>query len=125
MATPVTAKIDIPLVLWRLVPTAEYLWKGNGPGLYADIGEWRSPDIPKPTEVQVYAEWDKYLTEKTASDSADATLRNQVLTLAGSAVGVQIDQLTAAQVRALVAILLWKAGALTSTGAVKPLNQWV
>lgn len=70
MATPTTTKIDIPLMLGRLVPTAEYHWKGNGYGTYADIGEWRSPEIPKPTESAVYAEWDVYLAQKAQIDAA-------------------------------------------------------
>lgn len=64
MPTPFTEKIDIPLMLWRIKPEAEYHWKGSGYGTYADIGEWRSPDIPKPTEAEVYAEWDVYLKEQ-------------------------------------------------------------
>ncbi len=54
----------------------------------------------------------------------DSALRTLIINLAQSAVGLQVDALTAAQTRALVAILLYKQGALTPTGAVKPLNQW-
>lgn len=54
-----------------------------------------------------------------------AALRQRVRTVAQSAVGVQFDQLTAAQLRALLAILLWKQDALDSTGAVRPLADWV
>lgn len=72
MATAITTKIDIPLVLGRLVPLAEFQWKGDGFGLYSDIGEWRSPAIPKPTESAVYAEWDVYLAEKTQADALRA-----------------------------------------------------
>jgi hypothetical protein len=57
-------------------------------------------------------------------ESGNSLLRTRVLQIAQSAVGTQVDQLTANQVRALVAILLWKAGALTPQGAVKPLGQW-
>lgn len=64
MSTLLDTKIDIPLMLSRLAPTAEYHWRGNGYGLYSDIGEWRSPDILKPTEAEVYAEWDIYLLER-------------------------------------------------------------
>lgn len=64
-----------------------------------------------------------------AADSADeqirSTLRNQVLSVAGSAEGVLLTDLTAAQVKALVAVLLWKAGGLTNDGHVKALNEWV
>lgn len=60
-----------------------------------------------------------------AALTATDTLREQIKTVAQSAVGVAYDQLTAAQVRALVAILLWKQGALNNDGTVKPLGQWV
>jgi hypothetical protein len=59
-------------------------------------------------------------------DAADAqALRQKVLTLAQSAVGVPVDQLTAVQVRALIAVLLHKAGALDKTGAIKALDSWL
>lgn len=70
MSTPTTNPIDIPLMLGRLVPLAEYHWKGSGFGLYSDIGEWRTPEIPKPSEAEVYAEWDIYLVEKAQHDAA-------------------------------------------------------
>jgi hypothetical protein len=47
-----------------------------------------------------------------------------VRTLAGGAAGKLITNLTASEVRALVAVLLWKAGALTPDGAVRPLDEW-
>lgn len=62
--------------------------------------------------------------EIQAGVDADA-LRQRVRTVAQSAVGVQFDQLTAVQLRALVAILLWREGALDNTGAVRPLVDWV
>jgi hypothetical protein len=52
-------------------------------------------------------------------------LRQRVLTIAQSAVGTQIDLLTAVQVRALIAVLLWKGGALDKAGVVKPLTDWI
>lgn len=69
MSTPTTTKIDILLMLGRLVPKAEYGWKGNGYGVYADIGDWRNAALPKPTEAQIYAAWDTYLSEKAQSDA--------------------------------------------------------
>lgn len=51
--------------------------------------------------------------------------RQLVLQVAQSAVGLRFDALTAAQTRALVAILLWKEGALTGGGFVRPLSEWV
>lgn len=62
--------------------------------------------------------------EQQAGQEA-AALRQQVIVLAQSAVGVRADLLTAPQVRALQAILLWQAGALDKAGAVRPLVDWV
>ena len=42
-----------------------------------------------------------------------------------SAVGKAYDALTAEQVRALFAKMLWEAGALNNDGTVKPLGEWV
>lgn len=85
---------------------------------------WKLP-LPQPSEAQIIA-------AAAASEAAEAqrqteatTLRQHVLTLAQSAVGIRIDQLTAAQVRALFAILLRKEGALKADGTVRPLAEWV
>ncbi len=51
-------------------------------------------------------------------------LRQQILTLAQSAVGVSLDALTAGQRNSLIAILLWKAGGVTPQMTVAPLGQW-
>lgn len=72
--TPTTEKIDVPLMLWRINPAAAYHWKGNGYGTYDDIGDWRSPDIPQPTEAEVYAEWDKYLKEQSTKAEKRITI---------------------------------------------------
>lgn len=74
------------------------------------------------------ADWPAAQIELAAHDQerADAAaLRQRVRTLAQSAVGVAIDQLTAGQVRALFAILLYREGALDKNGIVRPLIEWV
>lgn len=71
MATPTTTKIDIPLILGILAPSAEYHWKGDGWGVYADIGAWRSPAIPQPSESEIYVAWDAYLIS-SAAEAANA-----------------------------------------------------
>lgn len=55
--------------------------------------------------------------------ATDNTLSN-IKTLAQSAVGVQIGSLTNAQVRALLAVLLWKAGGIKEDGTINKLNYW-
>ena len=66
---------------------------------------------------------------KRFSDSVDEAkvkvLKNQIISTAQTAVGVRVDQLTAAQVRSLFAIVLFKEGAIDSALRVKPLLQWV
>lgn len=52
-------------------------------------------------------------------------LREAIKTIAQSAVGETLDNLTQAQLKALVAILLWKAGAVESNLTIRPLGQWV
>lgn len=59
-----------------------------------------------------------------AADDA-AALRSQILTLAQSAVGVSLGQLTAGQRNALIAGLLWRMGALTPDLHVRPLAEWL
>lgn len=57
--------------------------------------------------------------------SDDDKLRAAIVSVAQSAVGVTINDLTAAQVKALLAVLLAKNGAINpDTLAINPLNQW-
>lgn len=117
MTTPYTDKIDMPLVLWRINPAMEYHWKASGWGTYADIGEWRSPDIPKPTEAAVYAEWDVYLIEQgQVAETTNA--------LDQSIEGASVEDLTPKQVKAVVALLLSKVNGLTIEGKIKSFQQW-
>lgn len=52
-------------------------------------------------------------------------LRAALLTRAQSAVGKRLDDLTAAERNALVALLLFKEGAISSDLHVQPLAEWV
>jgi hypothetical protein len=115
--------------LWKalayLFPNAHnlagYVIQDDGNGPY--IAQWGLPD-PQPTETELAAAIVAYDAAQAQRDTEAAALRQQIITLAQSAVGVRIDNLTAAQVRALVAILLWKGGALDKDGNVRPLGQW-
>lgn len=60
-----------------------------------------------------------------AEGPAAAAARALVLATAQTAAGVAYGNLTAAQVRALLAVLLWQAGALDEAGRVRPLAAWV
>lgn len=87
--------------------------------------EWSGP-LPDTPTPQQSADAASAREAAEAQDRADAaTLRARVLSVAQGAVGQQLDTLTAVQVRALMAILLWQAGGLTRSGAVRPLSEWV
>lgn len=88
------------------------------------IAVWNLPGSP-PTDAALLAAITAYDAAQ-ATQAAEATaLRQQVVSLAQSAVGQSIAGLTAAQVRALLALLLFNAGAITAQGTVKPLSDWV
>lgn len=101
--------------------------------LFLEAGQVRSmlaSDWPPPLPTDpTQAEIDAALAAKAAKQQQDlldaAALRTRVRTLAQSAVGVQIDQLSGAQVRALIAILLHKQSAIDKNGAIRPLTEWV
>lgn len=64
--------------------------------------------------------------EAAAAAAADAeALRQQIIALAQSAVGVTLSALTTAQRSALTACLLWKAGGVTNDMKVKALADWL
>ena len=88
------------------------------------IAQWNLPQ-PQPTDAELQAAETAYDAAQAQRQADSAALRQQVVTLAQSAVGLPINTLTAAQVRALVAVLLWKAGALDKNGNVNPLGSWM
>jgi hypothetical protein len=117
--------------------TAEIVAAGGGPLTvdaiqYSDAGE-----PPGRTErVTVFldgatvrsapeAEAPALIAAAEAERTAQQQLRQRIVTLAQSAVGVSIDVLTAAQRNALIACLLYKEGAITTAGVVRPLGEWL
>ena len=54
---------------------------------------------------------------------ANDGLRDAVKTLAQSTAGVALNDLTALQIKVLVAILLWQAGAIDADLKIKPLAE--
>lgn len=88
------------------------------------IALWNLPQ-PQPDAAALTTAEAAYDAAQATAQSDAAALRSQVITLAQSAVGVTLANLTAAQVRALVAILLRKEGALSADGTIRPLAQWV
>ncbi len=119
------------MALWKalkhLYPDADPFWDyriRREPDGSEGIILWNLPQ-PQPTETEIAAASTAYEAAETTRQQQAATLRQQVLTRAHSAVGIRIDQATAAQVRALFAILLRKEGALKADGTVRPLADWV
>lgn len=60
-----------------------------------------------------------------AEAAASTQLKQQIVSLAQSAVGMLLSDLTTAQRSALTACLLWKAGGVTGDMKVKPLAGWL
>jgi len=102
-------------------PISDYEIRDDGAGPY--IAAWHLAQA-QPTLAQLQAASDAYDAAQAAAASAASALRAQVIAIAQSAVGVSIANLTAVQVRALLAVLLWEEGALTDVGAVRPLGEW-
>lgn len=58
--------------------------------------------------------------------SAKTIALNSIISTAQSSVGVALNNLTATQVRSLLALMLFQMGGVNpSTLAVNPLNQWI
>ncbi len=102
-------------------PLIDYRIEDSGNG--STITAWNLPD-PQPSAAQLQAASDAYDAQQAQQASDAAALRTLVRNTAQSAVGVALTSLTAAQVRALLAVLLWKNGALDKSGTVRPLDEW-
>lgn len=103
-------------------PLVDYILRDNGDG-NPYIAVWSLQD-PQPTAEQIAAAIAAYDAARSAEQATATALRNQVRALANSAAGKAITDLTAGEVRALLAILLHKAGAIANNGAVRPLGEW-
>lgn len=117
--------MNIPNALKQLFPTADPLrdWRVQDNGSGAAIVMWNL-QATQPTPAQLQAASDAYDVAAAQAASDASTLHTQVVTVATTAVGTLITNLTANQVRALLAVLLWKQNALTPLGAVRPLAEW-
>jgi hypothetical protein len=81
------------------------------------------PTDPTPAEIQAALAARQAAAQQAQSDAL--ALRQRIVTLAQSAVGVSIDALTAGQRNALLACMLYKAGGIDKDGVVRPLNTWL
>jgi hypothetical protein len=91
----------------------------------ADWLATRGPLPPDPTPQQTTDAIAAIEAARVAARAAAAAKRQQILTIAQTAVGVRIDLLTAVQIRALFAVILWKEDAIDAGLLVRPLSEWV
>lgn len=65
------------------------------------------------------------ITTKSPEQEAKAQNLDRIKTAAQAAVGVALADLTTGQIKALMAVLLWRAGGVNTDGTVKPLGEWL
>lgn len=94
-------------------------------GSYAELVETWKDARPVPTDAQLQTAWAAYEAGLAQASSDAQAARTALLTAAQGTVGIALDQLTLAQLRALVGCLLYKEGALTADVKIRPLAQWV
>lgn len=93
-----------------------------------EASAWLATRGPLPTDPTQQESDAAVLALQQAAQQAQADaaqLRQQVVTIAQSAVGVRVDLLTAPQVRALFAAVLWQEGALKPDLTIRPLADWI
>jgi len=109
-----------------LYPTArpldDYELRDDGNGVVY-LAVWNLPGDP-PTAQQIADAIAAYDAAQAAAAQQASQLRTTIRTLAAGTAGKSKGSLTASEVRALLAVLLWKAGAVASDGTVRPLDSW-
>jgi len=60
-----------------------------------------------------------------AAEVARQEFRQRIVDIAQSAVGIALNDLTAVQIKALIAVMLYRMGGVSEDMEVKPLNEWV
>lgn len=111
----------------RLRPRAEFELTQDGTTNNGEpyLSVYVDPDgQPPPSVAELSAAAAAIDAEREAAQLAAAQLRAQVRTTAVGAVGKVYNTLAAGEVRALLAVLLWRAGALGNDGTVQPLEEW-
>lgn len=103
---------------------------GFPPTITVETGEDRCWVTCEPEQfdavVQVVSRHDAATIDAAMAQAiADQSMiRSLVTATAQTAAGVGLGALTPAQVRSLLAIVLYQAGGVTADGKVKPLAQW-
>lgn len=118
MALP--AEADIPFILSRIRPGADWGWKGGAYNDPANI-EWRDAGQTLPTLAELEAEWTIIAGETVTANTVRQQLKTAYAPLAGTAVG----SLTNPQLVLLVEILCYIMGGVDEkTRVLLPANQW-
>lgn len=77
-----------------------------------------------PEEVSEEGQRRQARVAKDAADQEARVLKAAIVTTARGAEGKALNTLSANEVRALMAVLLWKAGGVADNGTVKALSDW-
>jgi len=112
--------MDIPLILSRIRPAADWGWKGGAVSDPANL-EWRDGVQDEPTLTELEAEWTAIAAELATAETVRQQLKNEYAPL----VGLSLGSLTNAQSRTLLEILCYIMGGIDEeTRVLKPANQW-
>lgn len=87
--------------------------------------DWPPPLPTDPTEAEIAAAIAAREAAERLKEQDAAALRQRIRTAAQSAAGQSFDALTAAQVRALLAVLLYRAGMLDKDGIIQPIDALI
>lgn len=79
----------------------------------------------KATDTEIAAVQDLVLTHNPTLRTLEQQARADLKAVAQSAVGVSYVDLTTAQLKALLAVLIMESGGLGNDLTIKPLNEWV
>lgn len=120
MALPFEA--DIPLILARIRPGAEFGWKGDGSSWSNPANlDWRDGVQTEPTLTELEAEW----TVIAAEMASAATVRQQLKAAYALIAGRTYADLTNAELRTMSEIHTYILGGIDeATRECKPANQW-
>lgn len=103
-------------------PQADYEIRDDGAEPY--IAAWRLAGNP-PTESELMAAITAYDGAAQLARTDALALRQTILTTARTAEGVLLANLTTNQIKALLAILLWKEGGVKPDMTVRALAEWI
>lgn len=117
---PLPTDADIPLILSRIRPNAEWGWMGGAFSNPANLN-WRDQVQIEPTLVELDAEWTVILSEQATELTVKQALKADYLPL----VGRPVSALTNSELRTLIEIYAFILGGVDSvTRNLLPPNKW-